>query len=213
MIPYLSEHEPSPFPPVHTALKEPDGLLCAGGDLRPERLLNAYQCGIFPWYNEGESILWWSPSERTVIDCERIHISRSMRGFLNKNPFEMRTNTAFKSVIHACAEPRTSQPDTWIVPEMITAYIHMHQLGYAHSIECWQNNSLVGGVYGIKINGVFCGESMFSKVSNASKAALIYIASLPDYHTIDCQMPSEHLMTLGATKISRETFQTRLKQT
>lgn len=212
MIPYLPENDISPFPSTKTALVNPDGLLCAGGDLSPKRLIKAYRKGIFPWFSEGEPILWWSPSQRTIISCDEIHISRSMRSFLRKNAFVIRHNSAFSEVIKACALPRHNQPETWIVPQMISAYIDMHSLGYAHSYECYQNHELVGGVYGIKVNGVFCGESMFSKVSNASKTALIHIASLAEYHTIDCQMPSKHLLSLGAKNISRSDFQTLLNQ-
>lgn len=212
MIPYLPEGELAPFPPTHTALTDPDGLLCAGGDLQPNRLIQAYQHGIFPWFSEGEPILWWSPSQRTVIPCNRIHVSRSMKRFLNKTPFEMRKNTDFSAVIRGCAAPRIQQSETWILPEMIEAYEALHTLGYAHSIECWQNEELVGGVYGIKVNGVFCGESMFSRVSNASKTALIHIASMPEYHTIDCQMPNAHLQSLGAINIHRGAFETLLSQ-
>jgi leucyl/phenylalanyl-tRNA--protein transferase len=189
-----------------TALADPDGLLAVGGDLSLERLHLAYQSGIFPWYNE-QPILWFAPHERCVLSPQEIKISKSMRKLLQASVFEVRVNTAFEQVINCCATtPRTGQVGTWITEEMQKAYLNLHQAGLAHSVEVWQNNILVGGLYGIKINKVFCGESMFSHVSNASKAALIYLCKNLGFDLIDCQMPNEHLMSLGAKMISRDAY-------
>jgi leucyl/phenylalanyl-tRNA--protein transferase len=189
-----------------TALADPDGLLAVGGDLSLERLHLAYQSGIFPWYNE-QPILWFAPHERCVLSPQEIKISKSMSKLLQASVFEVRVNTAFEQVINYCATtPRTGQVGTWITDEMQKAYLNLHQAGLAHSVEVWQNNILVGGLYGIKINKVFCGESMFSHVSNASKAALIYLCKNLGFDLIDCQMPNEHLMSLGAKMISRDAY-------
>lgn len=214
MIPFLPEDKLTAFPPVELALdeEEANGLLCAGGDLSPSRLVQAYQSGIFPWYSKGEPILWWSPDPRAVIFAKDIHISRSTRRTLNKASFEIRHNTAFMQVVQGCAAPRTQQAETWIQPEMMQAYAELHRLGHAHSYECWHAGKLVGGVYGIKINSVFCGESMFSAMTNASKVALIHVAQLPEYQLIDCQIPNPHLQSLGATTISRTDFVRLLKE-
>lgn len=217
MIPYLAPFEFMPFPNVETALTEPNGLLCSGGDLTPERLFMAYQNGIFPWFSKGEPILWWSPNPRAIIRCNDIHVSRSTAREIKKGTFEIRHNTAFETVMRGCAAPRRptfweENNDTWIVEEMIDAYTELHRLGFAHSYECWQNDELVGGIYGVKINGVFCGESMFSKATNASKVAITYVAQCGDYHTIDCQIPNDHLTTLGARTIPRDEFLTLLNQ-
>ena len=188
-------------------LAEPDGLLAIGGDLGAERLLLAYHHGIFPWYSDDEPICWFSPHERCVIFPEKIRISKSMHKLLKKNIFEIRTDTAFEDVISACKNiGRKDQPGTWITDEMEAAYIHLYNIGAAHSIEVWQQNELVGGVYGVVINSVFCGESMFSKVSNASKAALVWLCQCGKYSLIDCQMPNDHLVSMGAEMISREKY-------
>jgi len=212
MIPFLSDN--SAFPDIETASKEAtiNGLLCAGGSLTPERLITAYQLGIFPWYNKGEPVLWWSPDPRCIIECDHIHISRSMRRVIKKSTFDIRHNTDFKQVITACAEPRAHQEGTWILPEMVEAYCLLHQQGIAHSYECWMDDELVGGIYGIRIGQVFCGESMFSKKANASKAALIHIAQETDITIIDCQMPNDHLYSLGAECIPRQQFINILKE-
>lgn len=189
-----------------TALADPDGLLAVGGDLSLERLHLAYQSGIFPWYNE-QPILWFAPHERCVLSPQEIKISKSMRKFLQASVFEITVNTAFEQVINCCAKtPRPGQLGTWITDEMQKAYLNLHQAGLAHSVEVWQNGNLVGGLYGVKINKVFCGESMFSHVSNASKAALIYVCKNLGFDLIDCQMPNEHLMSLGAKMISRDDY-------
>ncbi|WP_443945629.1 leucyl/phenylalanyl-tRNA--protein transferase [Pedobacter sp. AW1-32] len=188
------------------ALAEEDGLLAIGGDLSTERLLLAYQNGIFPWFSEGEPILWYSPHERCVIYPDRIKISKSMRKVMASGIFEISIDRAFADVIYNCAEtPRNGQEGTWITTEMQEAYVALHQKGYAHSVEVWMDKTLVGGLYGIKVNDVFCGESMFSQVSNASKAALIFLSEL-NVDLIDCQMPNDHLMSLGAEMIKRELF-------
>jgi leucyl/phenylalanyl-tRNA--protein transferase len=201
------------FPPVHLA--EPDGLLAMGGDLSPERLLLAYRNGIFPWY-EGEHILWWAPDPRFVLFPEEVKISKSIRSLQNRNEFDFTVNKAFASVIHQCKKiARPGQDGTWITNEVEKAYIKMHELGYAHSAEVWKNHELVGGLYGIKLGKVFFGESMFSKVSNASRYAFItYVQQLKKegIHLIDCQVYTEYLESMGARMIPGKTFTTLLKE-
>jgi leucyl/phenylalanyl-tRNA--protein transferase len=192
---------------------ESDGLLAIGGDLSENRLILAYQNGIFPWFSENDPILWYAPHERCVIFPERIRMSTSMRKILKTDAFEITINKAFPAVISACAQvPRPGQNGTWINTAMQEAYINLHQKGFAHSVEVWQQKELVGGLYGIKINEVFCGESMFSKVSNASKVALIYLANQMNFKLIDCQLPNDHLMSLGAEMISRSEYLELLKK-
>lgn len=212
---WLSPNPDSPFPPLETALKEPDGLLAAGGDLSPERLVNAYHQGIFPWFNEGEPILWWSPDPRCVLYPDQVKISRSLRKTLNKNLFEVRMDTAFESVMQACAETRKDQEGTWINTAMLEAYTRLHELGYAHSVECWQDNQLVGGLYGIAIGKVFCGESMFTRRSDASKVALVHLCQFllqRQFELIDSQVYTSHLESLGAVMIPRNDYLDVLKQ-
>jgi leucyl/phenylalanyl-tRNA---protein transferase len=212
---WLKSEPDSPFPPLEQALTDPDGLLAAGGDLSPERLLNAYQHGIFPWYNEGEPILWWSPNPRCVLFPENLKISRSLRKTLRKELFEVRMNTAFSDVMKACAEPRKNQPGTWITDDMYLAYNHMHELGHALSIECWQNNELVGGLYGIAIGKVFFGESMFSNKTDASKVALVHLCEhliQKDFKLIDSQVHTSHMESMGAEMISRLEFEKLVKK-
>lgn len=188
------------------ALAEEDGLLAIGGDLSLERLLVAYSNGIFPWFSEGEPILWYSPHERCVIYPSQIKISKSMKKVLKDELFQVTIDQAFADVIQNCAAtPRKGQDGTWITDEMQNAYINLHQKGFAHSIEVWQGDKLVGGLYGLLINKVFCGESMFSHASNASKTALIYLSNL-DIKLIDCQLPNDHLLSLGAEMIDRDTY-------
>ncbi|WP_316737798.1 leucyl/phenylalanyl-tRNA--protein transferase [Pedobacter aquatilis] len=188
------------------ALAEDDGLLAVGGDLSLERLLIAYSNGIFPWFSEGDPILWYSPHQRCIIYPDKIKVSKSMRKVFINNTFKITIDKAFKEVIKNCAStPRIGQDGTWITDEMQNAYIDLHQKGFAHSVEVWQNDKLVGGLYGVKINRVFCGESMFSHVSNASKAALIFLSET-DIDLIDCQLPTDHLMSLGAEMIEREVY-------
>ncbi|PWS31061.1 leucyl/phenylalanyl-tRNA--protein transferase [Pedobacter paludis] len=195
------------------ALAEEDGLLAIGGDLSLERLLLAYSNGIFPWFSEGDPILWYSPHQRCVIYPERINVSKSMKKILKDRTFEVTINTAFEAVIKNCADtPRIGQEGTWITDEMQNAYINLHKKGFAHSIEVWLDKKLVGGLYGIKINRVFCGESMFSHVSNASKTALIFLAET-DIDLIDCQLPNDHLMSMGAEMIDRDLYSAILQKT
>lgn len=198
------------FPPLEQALAEPNGLIAIGGDLSAERLLSAYQQGIFPWFSPGEPVLWWSPHPRMVLFPEQLTVSRSLRKVLQQQPFELQVNTAFEQVITACAHtPRPGQPGTWIVPEMIAAYHRLHALGYAHSVEAWQNGVLVGGCYGIKIGRMFYGESMFHHVSNASKVAFVHMVQwlqAQQIGMIDCQMHTPLLASFGASEISRDLF-------
>lgn len=213
-LPWLSEHSLD-FPDPRSALKEPNGLLAAGGDLSVVRLLSAYRKGIFPWYSEGEPILWWSPDPRTVIFPGQFHRSRSLEKFLRKNPFTYRWNSAFPEVMQACSEPRPHQPTTWLSPEMKAAYLQLHQLGYAHSIECWKDQHLVGGLYGVVLGRCFFGESMFSRIDNASKAVMAELdRELQRRHflLLDCQVHSPHLQSLGAVQIPRELFLRTIEQ-
>ncbi|MCP5109129.1 MAG: leucyl/phenylalanyl-tRNA--protein transferase [bacterium] len=203
------------FPPAEMA--DPEGIVAVGGDLSPPRLLNAYASGIFPWYSEGEPILWWSPPIRMVLFPEEIHISRSMKRLLNKKPphFQLTVDRHFPKVIENCRAPRKNQPGTWITPEMRSAYTRLHELGYAHSVEVWQDRELVGGIYGISLGKCFFGESMFSKKSNASKFVFIKLAQQlvkMEFLMLDCQVPSQHLVTLGAGEIPRHDFLALLKE-
>lgn len=193
------------FPDITAA--DAHGLLAVGGDLRPETLLMAYRSGIFPWYNEGEPICWYAPPERCIIYPDKIKVSKSMKQLLRKGMFRYSLNEAFDAVIHNCANiTRPEQDGTWIVSEMEQAYKKMHQLGHAHSVEVWQNDMLAGGLYGIVQGGVFCGESMFSLVPNASKAALIHLCEAFSFKLIDCQVPNPHLLSMGAELVSRSHF-------
>jgi leucyl/phenylalanyl-tRNA--protein transferase len=196
------------FPPVVSA--NPEGILAVGGDLSTERLLLAYKSGIFPWFNPGEPILWWAPSSRMVLFFDDLIISKSMRNILNRNVFKVTFNQDFKLVISNCRSiKREGQNGTWISDEMIEAYCNLHKLGIAKSVEVWQNEELVGGLYGIDLGNVFCGESMFSKVSNASKVAFISLANQlknDNYKLLDCQVYNEHLESLGCNEIDREDF-------
>lgn len=188
------------------ALSEEDGLLAIGGDLSLERLLLAYSSGIFPWFSDGEPILWYAPHQRCIIYPDKIKISKSMKKVMRDETFKITVDEAFSEVIRNCAStPREGQNGTWITNEMQEAYINLHIHGFAHSIEVWLNEKLVGGLYGLKINRVFCGESMFSHVSNASKAALIFL-SQTEIDLIDCQLSNDHLMSLGAELIPQATF-------
>jgi leucyl/phenylalanyl-tRNA--protein transferase len=204
--------EEGAFPPVERALTDPDGLLAVGGDLTPKRLVNAYRQGIFPWYSDGQPILWWSPNPRSVLFPSHLKISRSLRKTLRKGVYRVTMDTAFDEVIRACAQPRPAQNGTWIVPEMIEGYNRLHALGLAHSVEAWQEEKLVGGLYGIAIGRVFFGESMFARRTDASKVAFVHLVRQLEqwgYGLIDCQVQSEHLDSLGAENIQRRVF-TRL---
>ncbi|MDX1277581.1 leucyl/phenylalanyl-tRNA--protein transferase [Oceanihabitans sediminis] len=194
------------FPSVEEA--DEQGLLAIGGDLRLDRLLLAYKSGIFPWFEEGQPILWWSPDPRFVLFPEKLKVSKSMKQVLRNKDFVITVNKDFVGVIEACSKvKRTGQAGTWITDSMIQAYVKLHALGYAKSVEVWQEEELVGGLYGIDLNnGVFCGESMFTKVSNASKAAFITFVQNTNYSLIDCQVYTNHLESLGAEDISREAF-------
>ena len=194
------------FPPAEQALTEPDGLLAAGGSLSPEILLKAYRHGIFPWYSQEQPILWWSPDPRCVLFPENLKISRSLRKTLNKDLFVIKQDTAFRDVMLNCAKPRKDEAGTWITRDMLNAYTRMHELGYAHSIECWQDNVLVGGLYGISLGEVFFGESMFSKAPDASKVALEYLCNSVKPKLIDVQVHSKHMERLGAEMIPRTEF-------
>lgn len=213
MIPWLSPE--TPFPPLSTALVEPDGLLAAGGDLSSQRLIDAYRKGIFPWYSPGDPILWWSPNPRCVVIPGQSHLSRSLKKRLRKQDFQVTFDQAFDQVMRACAAPRSSEDGTWITNEMYEAYCILHQQGVAHSVEVWQEGELTGGLYGVSMGRVFFGESMFSRKPNTSKIAFSWLVeqlSNWDYALIDCQVRSEHLMSLGACEISRDTFVTQLEQ-
>lgn len=197
------------FPPVEHA--SPEGLLAIGGDLSSERLLEAYKLGIFPWYSQGQPILWWSPDPRAVLYPRHFKISRSLRKNLRNRSYRVTADTAFEQVINRCAAPRHKEQvgGTWITSDMINAYLGLHQLGYAHSVEIWTGNTLVGGLYGISLGAAFFGESMFSTRTDASKIALAHLVSLVqqwDFHFIDCQVPSPHMMRLGAEPVPRERF-------
>ena len=197
------------FPPAREALKEPNGLLAAGGDLKPERLLAAYRRGIFPWYEEGQPILWWSPDPRAVLRPDAVKVSRSLRRSLIKGGFELKIDSAFAAVVAACAEPRRYTDATWITRDMAIAYTRLHEAGWAHSFETWREGELVGGLYGVAIGRVFFGESMFARVTDASKVALVRLAEhlrARSFELIDCQVASAHVASLGAKSISRDAF-------
>lgn len=209
---WLPDDFSGPFPSPRLALLDPDGLLAAGGNLNPKTILQAYSQGIFPWYSGDQPILWWSPNPRCVLFPEKFHVSRSFRRSLNQHSFEIRRDTAFREVMLACAEPRADQNGTWITDKMLAAYCRLHEIGYAHSIECWLNDTLVGGIYGIQLGDVFFGESMFSRVKDASKIVMHHICSVQRPALIDAQVHSPHLETLGAEMIDREDFQRLLGQ-
>lgn len=213
-IPWLGSN-PSLFPPLEQALHYPNGLLAAGGDLSPTRLVNAYARGIFPWYEEGQDILWWSPDPRTVVEPRGVHISRSLRKTLKKERFQVTCDTAFEQVIDACAAPRAGQEGTWITPAMRAAYLQLHRLGIAHSVEVWHEGQLVGGLYGPALGRVFFGESMFCRMTDASKVGFVTLSHhLAEwgFELIDCQVYSRHLASLGAVEIPRSEFAARLAQ-
>ncbi len=213
-IPYYLTNDVDYFPNPELALSEPNGLLAIGGDLSSERLLAAYRQGIFPWFDE-EPILWWSPDPRTILTVDSVHISTSLKKAIRQNDFEVRADENFTQVIQACAAPRKDANGTWITKEMQNAYIRLHELGYAHSIEVYSQETLVGGIYGISLGRLFFGESMFSRKTNASKIALVYLAEQLkqwNFEFIDCQMWSPHLASLGATTITRKVFLEKLTQ-
>jgi leucyl/phenylalanyl-tRNA---protein transferase len=200
------------FPPVHLANAE--GLLAVGGDLSPERLLLSYQSGIFPWYSDGDPILWWAPDPRLILKPDEIIISRSLRKTMRKERFNVTIDTHFRHIINACAQtPRKSGPGTWITPEMASAYTRLHQMGYAHSFETWCEGQIVGGLYGVSLGRCFFGESMYATMANASKVALAALGAFARdkrFEFIDCQLPTDHLKSMGAREIPREDFMIRL---
>lgn len=203
------------FPPVDIALDDPNGLLAVGGSLRPKRLINAYRHGIFPWFEAGQPILWWSPTPRMVLPPSEVHISRSLRKQLRKRLFRFTFDQCFGQVMAQCAAPRSAASGTWITRSMQLAYNRMHLEGAAHSIEVWQHETLVGGLYGVSLGRVFFGESMFSLQTNASKAALVYLCQSLDrwhYALIDCQLETAHLRSMGASLMTRTEFQAQLHQ-
>lgn len=197
-------------------LAEPDGLLAVGGDLKAERLLNAYRRGIFPWYGEGDPILWWSPDPRLVLDPYRIAVSKSLVRTIKKNTFSITVDTAFESVITRCAHvQRSGRPGTWLVPAMRTAYTALHHAGLAHSVEAWQDGRLAGGLYGVSLGRAFFGESMFTEQRDASKVCLVWLAALLrswNFAFIDCQVTTPHLLRMGAAEIARAAFLNRLER-
>jgi len=207
---WLSPEDPvEQFPPVAQALREPSGLLAAGGDLSAERLLAAYRRGIFPWFSPGEPILWWSPDPRELLYPTEFKLSRSLAKTLRSGRYTVRRDTAFAQVIGHCAAPRAMASGTWISSAMQAAYVRLHALGVAHSFETWQDDELVGGLYGLRVGSVFCGESMFSRRSDASKVALQALISCCEaegIEVVDCQMPSPHLRSLGSRPVSRRQF-------
>lgn len=209
-LPALSANPDAPFPAAADALREPDGLLAVGGDLSPARLLNAYRHGIFPWYSEGQPILWWSPDPRAVFRTDRIHLTRRFRRSLRASRWTVRADTAFDRVLAACAGiPRDGQRGTWITADMCAAYTHLHRLGHAHSIEVFDGDALVGGLYGVAVGRMFFGESMFSAASGGSKVALAALAVRLhgwDWPLLDAQVDNAHLRTLGVELWPRARF-------
>ncbi len=208
-LPWL-EPDTLDFPPTTEALDEPNGLLAGGGDLRPERLIHAYRLGIFPWYEDGQPILWWTPDPRAVLFPEHLHVSRSLRKTLRRGVYRVTADQAFEKVMRACAAPRDGATGTWITDEMLAAYIRLHHQGVAHSVEVWQEDKLVGGLYGLALGRVFFGESMFSRADNASKVGFAHLVTQLQswgFELIDCQVGSGHMFSLGAVEISREAFE------
>ena len=207
MIPYLDAEDP--FPPVDDAMREPNGLLAAGADLSPARLLDAYRRGIFPWFGDEDPLLWWSPDPRMVLFVDELHVSRSLRKTIRSGRFVVTADRAFSAVMSGCAEPRADAEGTWITTEMRAAYARLAALGYAHSIETWRDEQLVGGLYGVAIGRMFFGESMFARVSDASKVAFVTLVRQLQgwqFRMIDCQMPTAHLASLGAREVPRRDF-------
>ncbi len=207
---WINESDPDlSFPPIELALDEPNGLLAVGGDLSPERLIKAYGLGIFPWFSHDQPILWWSPNPRAVLFPAQLHVSRSLLKTIRRDNYKITLDRAFADVMQACAAPRPQQAGTWITPEMHTAYLQLHKMGIAHSVEAWLDGELVGGLYGLNIGQAFFGESMFSRANNASKVAFVYLTKQLQawqFKLIDCQVSSEHLESLGARDIERTAF-------
>ena len=213
MIPWLRGD--APFPPVTKALRSPNGLLCAGGELTPERLIEAYSQAIFPWFSEGDPVLWWSPDPRMVLFPEELKVSRSLRKVVASGRFETRFDTSFREVMEACAAPRDGQGGTWITSAMIAAYTGLHERGLAHSVESWREGRLVGGLYGVALGDAFFGESMFTRETDASKVALVRLVErlrARGCRVIDCQQATAHLASLGAREIPRAAFAQLLRE-
>ncbi|GAB2883351.1 leucyl/phenylalanyl-tRNA--protein transferase [Uliginosibacterium flavum] len=214
MIPCLPPDHPA-FPPTHKALRDPNGLLAAGGQLAPEWILAAYRQGIFPWFSQGDPILWWSPDPRMVVIPEQARLTGSLRKTLRRGAFEIRCDSAFPAVMAACAAPRSYADGTWIVDEMREAYCALHELGWAHSVETWIDGELVGGLYGVAIGRAFFGESMFHRATDASKIAFAHLVRLltrENFAILDCQMSTAHLASLGGQEMPRQEFVTGLKE-
>jgi leucyl/phenylalanyl-tRNA--protein transferase len=206
---------PEWFPPLDQALEEPAGLLAAGGDLSPARLVAAYARGIFPWYSPGQPVLWWSPDPRAVLFPEEFHCSRSLARTIRSGEFSVSDDRDFAAVIDGCAAPRAASPGTWITSDMRAAYLELHRLGHAHSVEVWRGGELAGGLYGVRLGEVFFGESMFSRARDASKVALAHLVSMclrNNVAVIDCQLPSRHLASLGVRCIPRSQFESLLRE-
>lgn len=213
MIPWLGADDP--FPPVQRALRDPNGLLAAGADLSVPRLLEAYRRGIFPWFSEGEPILWWSPDPRMVLFPRELRVTRSLAKTLRNRPYEIRFDTAFRAVMQGCSAPRPGQAGTWITDTMIDAYCDLHEAGWAHSVETWIDGELAGGLYGVAIGRLFFGESMFSRRTDASKIALVHLVRRLEQagtELIDCQMRTDHLASFGAREIPRRVFSARVAE-
>ena len=213
ILEWLPDDPQAPFPSTANALPEPNGLLAAGGDLSPTRLLNAYRQGIFPWYSEGNPILWWSPAPRCVLLPGEVHMSRRMRRRFNTGQYRLTLNTAFDEVVTACSRPRPGEPGTWITTDKNRAYQLMHRLGHAHSLEVWVDQTMAGGIYGLLLGSVFFGESMFSNKTDGSKIALVALCRLFEktgVELLDCQVANPHLFSMGAREVGRESFETDL---
>ncbi len=213
LIPWLESD--TPFPPVSAALSRPNGLLAASDDLTPGRVLDAYRRGIFPWFNDGEPVLWWSPDPRMVLFPAELRVSRSLGKTLRNKPFEVRFDFGFREVMRACGGARNGQPGTWITDRMIDVYCSLHSDGWAHSVETWIDGELAGGLYGVAIGSVFYGESMFTRVRDASKIAFVHLVRHLDqagFPMLDCQMATDHLASLGAREIPRDEFSGRLAE-
>jgi len=212
VIPFLGPHDP--FPPVDRALTDPNGLLAAGADLSPERLINAYAHGIFPWFSDDDPVLWWSPDPRMVLFTSEVHISKSLRKRIRSGKIRVTFDSCFLQVMQGCAAPRPGQDGTWITDEMTEAYVRLFEMGHAHSVETWEGDTLVGGLYGVALGRMFFGESMFSRAADASKVALVTLVRQIErwgFRCIDCQMSTNHLSSLGAREIRRSAFLRQIK--